>query len=228
MKKLFTLLTVLTTCIVNAQSLKNSIIVKSGISISTINKTATGNYTPGTRNGITLGVTGDFPLSEKIFIQPSLFYTSKGFTANAKSSDQSQFYTKVSPKYIELPVTINYKASISEKIKLFAGGGLYMAAGVGGKYSDETYLFGKPVTVEHKIQFVNAASYNNSIDGQTDTRKMMLFDAGLTTVAGAEIGRIVITAYYGYGLTRINAYKSEALGYSNYTRSFSFTAGFKF
>lgn len=228
MKKILVLFLLFVSCKLMAQTNTNRIIVKAGMSFSTINQTPTGNYDAGNKNGFTAGVTGDFQLSERLFIQPSVFYASKGFTATANPNSPNYFSTTVSSKYIEAPVTITYKLPISEKVSVFAGGGIYLATGIGGKYSDQTFISGKPVVVDHKIEFVNAASYDNSIDGQQDTRKMMRFDAGIVATSGIEIGRIVLTANYGYGLTRINAYKSEALGYSNYNRTLAVTAGFKF
>ncbi len=71
-----------------------------------------------------IGAYGDFAIAESFYIRPELNYAMKG----SKGEED----TKLTIHYLEIPVTFQYKAALSDG-SFILGAGPYMGIGLGGK-----------------------------------------------------------------------------------------------
>jgi len=159
----------------------------------------------------------DIPLLPVLSVQGGIQVGMKGakFTVGDNSSNT---FTNVSthPIYLEVPLNLVVKIPIVNKVKLFAGAGPYLAAGIGGKNKLDGQLLGVSFSNDNSIQYNssdNSSNYNN------DLRR---FDAGLNFLAGLEISHLSLNANYGYGLSNIKSSSdNNSAKYSNRVVSIS-------
>jgi len=117
---------------VNAQKVKFG--VKGGMNLSTLGSDMKDNLkdyeglSQKTRIGFHIGAFADVELMENFYIQPGLFYSSKGLKAKDGGDEM-----KVNLNYLEIPILASYRIAISDKIKWHINAGPYLAYGLGGK-----------------------------------------------------------------------------------------------
>ncbi len=85
---------------VSAQSIKGKLI--GGINAGQVDGD---DYAGFDKPGLILGAAAAFPLSEKIFLQPEVFYSQKG----AKNSEKNPAYFRWRLNYIETPVVVHFR-----------------------------------------------------------------------------------------------------------------------
>lgn len=106
------------------------------------------------KTGVHAGIQVDVPFVKKLFIQPGLVFSQKGYQYGARGQGLSSDF-KISPAYVELPVNLVYKSEMN-KGKFFAGAGPYIAYGIGGKWSSESTVGTSEMTSSGngKVEFV--------------------------------------------------------------------------
>ena len=127
-----------------------------------------------------IGGTGEFPLSENIFVQPSILLSGKGMNFDGEDDMGQPVEAKVRPFYLELPVNLIYKHPL-QNFSIFGGAGVAPAFG----------LFGK------------AKSGGTSDDVFSD-EGFKRFDFGVNFLAGVEVNEnMQISFNFTQGLANI-------------------------
>lgn len=148
------------------------------------------------------GVSVDIPVTPILSLQTGASLTRKGFKFSAGTRVLDSYAeTTTKPIYIEVPVNGVIKIPLTNKVKLFAGAGPYIAIGVAGKYKSEGMDFGTPISDKVDIRY-NKEDQGNLYTYGADLRR---FDFGLNFLAGMEISRITLHTNYGYGLSNIKS-----------------------
>jgi len=111
-----------------------------------------------------IGGTGEFPLAENIFVQPSLILTGKGMNFNGTDDMGNDVKAKIRPFYLELPVNLIYKYPL-DNFSIFGGAGVAPAFGLFGKVK-------------------NGDTEEDAFQDEGFKR----FDFGVNFLAGAEVG----------------------------------------
>ncbi len=208
MKKLL-----LTLCLVSAtvsacfaQSINFGI--KAGLNLS--NQSVNPPNTWGTKNltGFHAGVIADIGL-KNVSIQPGLFFTTKGEVTpeNLKqlTGQGGTYNAKEVLNYIEMPVNLLYKIKTAPAVKIYFGGGPYLAYGISG-HGTEAGAF--PTYTVH----FDSNGYKNP-------------DYGVNFVAGVELFKnVLIDANYGLGLGNL----SRAYGQTIRNRVIGVSVGYLF
>lgn len=127
-----------------------------------------------------LGFIGEAQLARNIYLQPGITFSAKGGRKDLVPG------LSVKANYLEVPVTIMYKAPVrpESELQYFIQGGCYFAYGLYGK-----------------SKLYNADGW--SITQKTfkdDFPNMRRFDAGLTIGAGIQIAKVAIGLRYQFGL----------------------------
>jgi len=179
--------------------------VKAGMNISNWS----GEGTDGTdaKVGYKLGVGMEYAFDKIWSLQPSLFLSSKGVKESGEVDNVSGKIT-VNQVYLELPVNIQARLSVSDKTNIVFAGGPYMAYGVGGKMT------------------VKASSGGSSVSVDTDTfgdGALKRFDAGLGVGVALEFDKFIVGLDGQVGLAKL----SDGSGSPKNT-NFSITVGYKF
>lgn len=205
MKKQILLLTVTVISITGWSQTAPSIGIKAGLSSASMRGDAVNNlnnlldYADGmvtTRNrtGFFAGAYATIPLSEKISLEPGLYYTQKGYElrgelgfkgleflgANAKATLQSD--------YIDIPILL--KANL---------GGLQVFAGPQISYLAQSKL-------RSSAGVLGLNLFNNSLDA---TDQFNRWDMAATAGIGFQFkGGVNLSAAYDYGLSKVDANKN--------------------
>lgn len=152
------------------------------------------------------GIVADMPLAGRFYLQPQLLVSVKGSRTEVHNLDSAVYYqisdatNKTRMVYLELPVNILYKHTLGRG-KLIAGGGPYIAYGLGGKSkSTLTYRNGGEIsTSESTIKFKNETRPNN--EGPQNYTYYKPLDGGLNFIAGYELNnRLCFNVNYSLGL----------------------------
>lgn len=141
------------------------------------------------RSGYHLGGNLEVPLVKDLYVQPGLFFSTKGFRKGWASEMDAEAY------YIEAPVAVIYKLRFGPG-KLLLGAGPYLAYGTGGKWhtpqrwaatgGGSTNLI---FAMDGSLEFANDASYDNYhfiAPGSVMTYGKP-FDYGVTGLIGYEL-----------------------------------------
>lgn len=162
-----------------------------------------------------IGITMDIPFSERLSLQSSLLYSTKGVKYEESYSYSSSYYDymtgnyietntssesslKIKASYLELPVNLKLSFPIG-KIKVFGAFGPYVAWGFSGSIKGENSYsssFGESDT--EKIEF--------DIDWGTSSSDMLRrLDYGIGYGLGVEINSFQVGASYNQGLANISS-----------------------
>ena len=163
--------------------------VKAGLNLS--NYSVNPPTTWGTKNltGFHAGVIADIGL-KNISIQPGLFFTTKGEVIPENMMQNTGqnlgvYNAKEVLNYIELPVNLLYKVKAAPLVKIYFGGGPYLAYGISG----------------HGTQAGAFSTYTVHFDSNGYKNP----DYGFNFVAGVELfKKLLIDANYGLGLGNLS------------------------
>lgn len=206
MKKLLvTVIAMLTVMSVSAKDEdKSTFGIKGGVGLTSITNIDQGKM----KFGYKVGLTGDAVLLPILSIQPSLYFTGKGYEQKWSTSNNNASITlTANANYVELPILVMFNIPFSDNFKISAGLGPYFAYGVAGK-----------TKVKGNVGGLEANTDWNTFDGgeivgiQT-VSAMKRFDWGLSASIGLKVSSLVLSLNYDLGLQDV--YKGETLSEDN-------------
>jgi hypothetical protein len=208
MLKQVLLLFVVTVYSLTAFSQESHLYLKGGVNIANITITDGGKYNDA--NSLVsfhAGLGADLPLNKYVSLQPSLLFTGKGSkTKGGQTTGTSATYfnATTNPYYIELPVNLVGKIPLAmEESNFFIGAGPYIAVGVAGKNKTDGQVYGVAFKQESAIEFSNDDPSTTNYEEGAGYNIMKRFDYGLNGTAGFQLNNILISANYGYGLSKL-------------------------
>ncbi len=224
--KIFVILAIAFFSVVNANSQESqfSLGVKGGVNLSNVDNE---NFNTDAKVGYKFSVVAEYGLPQNFFLRSGLDFNSKGFKLdmvlegdNNKDGLFGDYQTTKSSwneVYLQLPIVLGYKISVTDEFKInFVAGG-YLSYGVGGKITGKVEGF--LVTPSGEKGYYNREINENVFADNVLKR----FDAGLTGGVGAEYKSITFDLGYEYGLC--NIYQGSN---SINNRNAFFTVGYKF
>ena len=134
--------------------------------------------------GFHAGVIGEYNVYEYLYINATLKYSMRG----VKDVDFYDYKFEWNPGYIEIPLHVGYRYSVSDEFKLFVDAGPYFAYAVSGKIK---------------------ANDGSDADLFSDTASRVLggkynrFEFGLGGALGFEYSGVQLKVGYDYGLTKV-------------------------
>ena len=177
--------------------------------------------------GIRLGLTADIPVVSNFYVQPGIFYASKGFK-QAKGGYYglaNNFKVKVS--YVELPVNILYKPKLATG-RLMLGAGPYVGYGTDGTWKSDNVIQIGDIMTDNKGKTifkddVMDGEFGNYLYGRP-------WDYGLNFLAGYEfLGNLSAQVNVQAGLANLQPkIDGKDRGGSLHNNSLGFTVGYKF
>lgn len=203
----------------NAQDNPLAFGVKAGVNLSNFS----GNGADGmdAKVGFNVGLTVDYALSQDLYLLSGLELTMKGakdkgsisFTDPTLGTVSFEGTEKDNPMYLQIPVHLGYKITVTDATKVVLHAGPYVAYGIGGKSKVKgTAVSGDEVVViDTDFDFF----------GKDRAKK---FDFGLGLGAGLEFDKIAVGLGYDFGL--INMLDNSSYTVKNMNASL--TLGYKF
>lgn len=175
------------------------------------------------RVGFHLGVILDWGLSESFYIQPGLYFATRG--AKLEESDEDyKFETKYQLNYLELPILASYRISLGENTQWHINAGPYLAYGLGGKVKWEASYDGESESGDYK-----AFGTSDEDDEEGDEKGgLKRFDAGLSFGTGISVKKMYFGVVYDLGLTNIADKDEWGDDYKIKNRNFAITVGYTF
>ena len=229
MKKIFLALA-LTTSV--ALATKAQVYVQGGLNLANITKTKDGqteknNLLPS----FNAGILGRLELVDMFSLESGVLLTGKGSKAETYFNNSNDYIkTKFNPLYIEVPlnavVKIPFDAKGSNGSNFFFHAGSYAAVGIAGKLRQDSKFGPLTSSSTSNIKFSN----DDPLTSQQEDAvydKLKRFDFGLNFGGGVQLGKVILKANYGVGLTKINSTQSNNnADDKNKYRTLSFSVGF--
>jgi len=169
--------------------------------------------------GFLLGPTADFPLSDHLSVETGILLSTKGFKTSEKETYQSETFeyrSTLNLVYIDIPIALKGKISVSENTDLFLSAGPYVGIGISGKSKSERIYNGDKTTNEEEVKWGS--------DENNDMLKRP--DFGLAFGGGVEIKSFQFGIFYNVGLANISAYTEDETKISN--RVLNISTGYRF
>ena len=206
--------------------------IRAGVNLANISVTSNGRVNQGNQlTSFQIGVIGDVKLgSSFLSLQPGVLYTGKGSQIQKGTAGQSGYYKQTfNPMYLEVPLTLVFKAPIGGANRVFFGAGPYAAVGVAGKVKTEgKNILGQTYNREQSIQFSNDDPTTFNKEEGAGLGLVRRFDYGLNGTAGIEARNLVLGVNYGLGLAKLQSGTNSGADNDNKHRVVSVTLGFKF
>ncbi len=212
-----------------ARAQDGGLYLKGGLNLANISTTSSGRIDQAnTLASFHIGFMGDVPLGSVLALQPGLLFTGKGAKSQTGQPGDSYYYKATSnPYYIEIPLNLVVKLPLGDKeSSLFFGAGPYAAIGVAGKNKTEGNAGLVSFSGNENIKFSNDDPTTFNQQEGAGLGIMRRFDFGINGTAGLELHGLLLSANYGWGLTKINSVEQNNDD-KNKHRVFSLSIGFK-
>lgn len=192
------------TCAASAQD-KIAFGVRAGVNINSLRYSGNSESDYNdlkSRAGFHVGAVMDWNVAGDFYIQPGLFFTTRGAKGEWSESDADYSYKyteKLNMSYLQIPVVASYRFPVSDAVKIDVNVGPYISFGLGGKLKiEETVTYdGETDRSTDKYDI-----FGKSSDGKKkgDFKR---FDAGLRFGAGVNIHHFYVGVSYDLGLTNL-------------------------
>lgn len=192
------------TCAASAQD-KLAFGVRAGVNINSLSYSGQENTMLDdikSRAGFHVGVVMDWNVAGDFYIQPGVYFTTRGAKSEWSGSDEdysASITTKLNMSYLQIPVLASYRFPVSDAVKIDLNVGPYIAIGLGGKVkvdASETYM-GETDRDSYKYDIFGKSSDDKE---RGDFKR---FDAGLRFGAGVNIHQFYVGVSYDLGLTNL-------------------------
>lgn len=200
--------------------------IKAGANLSTLGLSGPSTdlaINSQSKTGYQIGATVDIGF-EHFSIQPGLFYITKGdkFVEQYSILSQNNQYTNTHVtgttryNYLQLPVNFLYKLQVSPMVKIYAGGGPYIAYGINGTTT------GHSAGPSFPGDYTNPVSFGSGYYSTQNKR----IDYGINFVEGVEINKhYTIDLNYSLGIRNIN---SDISDIASRNRTLALSVGYRF
>ena len=158
--------------------------------------------------------------------QPGIIFSGKGTKTQAgQTSDPTYFRATSNPYYVEIPANFIFKTP--GPIKIFFGGGPYIAMGVAGRNKTEGKILGVPFSSDKDIQWSDDDPTTLNYEEGSGFGIMKKYDYGVNGIAGIETKKVILSAGYGYGLVKLQSGSGDSEDDRNRHRVITFAVGIK-
>ena len=203
-------------------------VFRGGVNLANISVTNDGDVDDNKMlTSFQVGVSGNIRILPMLFFQPGVIFTGKGSkTQSGETTDATYFRATSNPYYIEVPANFVFKTPTGP-LKLFIGGGPYIAVGVAGKNKVDGKFLGTSFSSEEKIKWSDDDPSTLDYEEGSGYGIMRRFDYGVNALAGVEFKQTVISIGYGFGLAKLQSGSNNQADDKNKHRVLSLSVGFK-
>ena len=231
MKKIVMLAVMAAGMVFSATAQESGFGIRARLNLSNVNNKYDGEVASGesksdyeydfkNRVGFNIGLIYDWGISESFYIQPGLYFTTRGAKIE-ESEEDYKYEEKWKLNYLQIPILASYRIALTDNVKWHINAGPYLAIGVGGKVKWEETYDGDTDKGDYKAF--------GTADEDSDEEKggLKRFDAGLSFGTGVSINKFYIGLTYDLGLVNA-ADKDTWKDYKMRNRNFSIGVGYNF
>lgn len=214
-----------------------SVVVNAGVNLSNAREntnTYTGIGDKRVKWGYQVGFQAEYVVAKSVYLQSGLSLTTKGTRhvgaevwIGGSNPPVTYWESTTNQVYLQLPVRLGYKISVSSQVKIRFNAGLYAAYGVGGKETIKEKTRPSSVREDQKLKYDTFGDGDRRYSPYNLKRQ----DYGISLGVGAEYKKAIVGLDYEAGLLNITKPDGNDLyplpvDYRN--RNLSLTVGYIF
>lgn len=200
---------------------------RAGVNLSNaaMNDDAKRGTDPKMLAGFHVGAIVDIPVMQSLYVQPGLYFSTKGVKTEYENSEypEENSETSVNAMYLEIPINVSWRYNFTDMLQLQVYTGPYFAVGVGGK-TKTTYSDGEIKT--------NTFGYDKDAENEEDEGYGLgRFDCGWGIGAGLAIDQFYVGLQYQFGFVNTmtgDCWKGDNWDPSAKNRNLSISVGYNF
>ena len=177
-----------------------------------------------TNTGFHLGITAEFPTSQKASFETGLILSTKGFKykfqnyyGDTRDLELFEISGKENLIYLDIPLTAKFHFSQMDNSKFFGVFGSYVSIGIGGKEKSTI----TNLDTEEIEKDTDSITF-----GYSDQSWYNLFDFGMIAGVGIDMDTFQISLRYNFGLANISPDTED--GYKIKNRVMQISVAYKF
>ena len=226
MKKIIlSLVTLLAATTLATAQMRPTIKVEPGANFSNMTGKANGETEDGDMLiGYRIGAGVEFGISEGFYINPGLYFLSRGAKGTVETPKVTDYTMKVVSSTwlhnVEVPVHVGYRAAIAPSMAVSIQAGPWFSYGFLGKVSQKTTVTGEGKLADAAREFAktadDAVNKGDNNPYKTNPKLLKPFDLGVGMQAGFEYRQFGVNLGFEYGLLNTSAFENTKLNNMNF------------
>ena len=226
MKKIIlSLVTLLAATTLATAQMRPTIKVEPGANFSNMTGKANGETEDGDMLiGYRIGAGVEFGISEGFYINPGLYFLSRGAKGTVETPKVTDYTMKVVSSTwlhnVEVPVHVGYRAAIAPSMAVSIQAGPWFSYGFLGKVSQKTTVTGEGKLADAAREFAktadDAVNKGDNNPYKTNPKLLKPFDLGVGMQAAFEYRQFGVNLGFEYGLLNTSAFENTKLNNMNF------------
>ena len=224
-KVILSLVTLLAATTLATAQMRPSIKVEAGANFANQTTKVENNSTDGKMMiGYRAGVGVEFGISEGFYINPGLYFLSRGAKGEVETPKVTDYTMKVVSSTwlhnVEVPVHVGYRAAIAPSMAVSIQAGPWFSYGFLGKVSQKTTVTGEGKLADAAREFAktadDAVNKGDNNPYKTNPKLLKPFDLGVGMQAGFEYRQFGVNLGFEYGLLNTSAFDEVKINNMNF------------
>ena len=224
-KVILSLITLLAATTLATAQMRPTIKVEAGANFSNMTGKANGETNDGDiLTGYRVGAGVEFAISDGFYINPGLYFLSRGTKATVELPKTSDYAMKVVSSTwlhnVEIPVHVGYRVAVAPDMAVSIQAGPWFSYGFLGKVSQKTSVTGEGKLADAAREMAKASdeATNNGETNpyKTDPKVLKPFDLGLGLQAAFEYRQFGVNLGFEYGLLNTSAFDEVKVNNMNF------------
>ena len=208
-KVILALITLLAATTLATAQMRPSVKVEAGANFSNMTGKANGETNDGDiLTGYRVGAGVEFAISDGFYINPGLYFLSRGAKATVELPKTTDYAMKVVSSTwlhnVEIPVHVGYRVAVAPNMAVSIQAGPWFSYGFLGKVSQKTTVTGEGKLADAAREYAKASdeATNNGETSpyKTDPKVLKPFDLGVGMQAAFEYRQFGVNLGFEYGL----------------------------
>ena len=224
-KVILALITLLAATTLATAQMRPSVKVEAGANFSNMTGKANGETKDGDMLiGYRVGAGVEFGISDGFYINPGLYFLSRGAKGTVELPKMTDYSMKVVSSTwlhnVEIPVHVGYRTAIAPDMAVSIQAGPWFSYGFLGKVSQKTTVTGEGKLADAAREYAKASdeATNNGETSpyKTDPKVLKPFDLGVGMQAAFEYRQFGVNLGFEYGLLNTSGFDAVKVNNMNF------------
>ena len=224
-KVILSLVTLLAATTLATAQMRPTVKLEAGANFSNVTGKANGETEDGDMLiGYRIGAGVEFGISEGFYINPGLYFLSRGAKGEVETPKVTDYTMKVVSSTwlhnVEVPVHVGYRAAIAPSMAVSIQAGPWFSYGFLGKISQKTTVTGEGKLADAAREFAktadDAVNKGDNNPYKTNPKILKPFDLGVGMQAAFEYRQFGVNLGFEYGLLNTSAIDNTKLNNMNF------------
>ena len=224
-KVILSLVTLLAATTLATAQMRPTVKLEAGANFSNVTGKANGETEDGDMLiGYRIGAGVEFGISEGFYINPGLYFLSRGAKGEVETPKVTDYTMKVVSSTwlhnVEVPVHVGYRAAIAPSMAVSIQAGPWFSYGFLGKISQKTTVTGEGKLADAAREFAktadDAVNKGDNNPYKTNPKLLKPFDLGVGMQAAFEYRQFGVNLGFEYGLLNTSAFDEVKINNMNF------------